>query len=127
LQQLEHRSWSLCTVGLLAAEMNEGVALGDDVSQGEDGVCLVCLGTSPSPIQSGCACRGAAGLAHLRCRIEATEAKEQYQVVVDLPDVQATIHRRDEERAGECVVVRERVLFIGTQFSILYTSMYSPA
>ncbi len=23
--------------------------------------------------------------------------------------------------------VRERVLFIGTQFSILYTSMYSPA
>jgi hypothetical protein len=24
-------------------------------------------------------------------------------------------------------VARERVLFIGTQFSILYTSMYSPA
>ena len=24
-------------------------------------------------------------------------------------------------------VIRERVLFIGTQFSILYTSMYSPA
>ena len=54
--------------------MNEGVALGDDVSQGEDGVCFICLGTSPSPIQSGCACRGAAGLAHLRCRAEAAEA-----------------------------------------------------
>ena len=49
------------------AEMN-------DVSQGEDGVCFICLDTSPSPIQSGCACRGAAGLAHLRCRLEATEA-----------------------------------------------------
>ena len=54
--------------------MNEGVALGDDVSQGEDGVCFVCLGTSPSPIQSGCACRGAAGMAHLCCRVEAAEA-----------------------------------------------------
>jgi hypothetical protein len=30
--------------------MNEGVALGNDVSQGEDGVCFICLGTSPSPI-----------------------------------------------------------------------------
>ena len=54
--------------------MNEGVALGNDVSQGEDGVCFICLDTSPSPIQSGCACRGAAGLAHLRCRAEAAEA-----------------------------------------------------
>ena len=26
-----------------------------------------------------------------------------------------------------CVYVRERVLFIGTQFSILYTFVYSPA
>ena len=48
--------------------MNEGVALG------EDGVCFVCLGTSPSPIQSGCACRGAAGLAHLCCRVQAADA-----------------------------------------------------
>ena len=50
------------------------VALGDDVSQGKDGVCFICLDMSPSPIQSGCACRGAAGLAHLRCRVEAAEA-----------------------------------------------------
>ena len=54
--------------------MNEGVALGNDVSLGEDGVCFICLDMSPSPIQSGCACRGAAGLAHLRCRVEAAEA-----------------------------------------------------
>jgi hypothetical protein len=31
--------------------------------------------------------------------------------------------RRNNERSRE----RERVLFIGTQFSILYTFMYSPA
>ena len=54
--------------------MNEGVALG------EDGVCFVCLGTSPSPIQSGCACRGAAGLAHLRCRVEAAEALVEQKI-----------------------------------------------
>ena len=54
--------------------MNKGVALGDDVSQGEDGVCFICLDTSPSPIQSGCACRGATGLAHLGCRVRAAEA-----------------------------------------------------
>jgi hypothetical protein len=30
-------------------------------------------------------------------------------------------------RSGPISVVVERVLFIGTQFSILYTSMYSPA
>ena len=48
--------------------MSQGVALG------EDGVCFVCLGTSPSPIQSGCACRGAAGLAHLCCRVQTADA-----------------------------------------------------
>jgi hypothetical protein len=41
---------------------------------GEDGVCFICLGTSPSPIQSECACRGAASLAHLSCRVQAVEA-----------------------------------------------------
>ena len=54
--------------------MNKGVDLDDDVSQGEDGVCFICLDTSPSPIQSGCACRGATGLAHLGCRVRAAEA-----------------------------------------------------
>jgi len=33
----------------------------------------------------------------------------------------------DPESTRRCEYKRERVLFIGTQFSILYTSMYSPA
>ena len=50
------------------AEMNEGVALGDDVSQDEDFVCVICLDTSPSPIQSGCASPGAsAALCKMAC------------------------------------------------------------
>ena len=57
----------------LRAEMNEGVALGDDVSQGEDGVCFICLGTSPSPIHLMRVSRGR-GSAHLRCRVRAAEA-----------------------------------------------------
>ena len=56
------------------AEMNAGATLGVDVSQGEDDVCFICLDTSPSLIQSGCACRGAAGLAHPGCRGRAAEA-----------------------------------------------------
>jgi tetratricopeptide (TPR) repeat protein len=37
----------------------------------EDGACIICLCDDPSPIQSGCACRGDAGLAHVECRAEA--------------------------------------------------------
>eukprot|EP00035_Acanthoeca_spectabilis_P039679 m.64190 g.64190 ORF g.64190 m.64190 type:complete len:441 (-) comp9703_c0_seq2:113-1435(-) len=32
--------------------------------------CIICLEDSPPPLQSGCGCRGAAGLAHAACRIE---------------------------------------------------------
>jgi hypothetical protein len=39
-----------------------------NVSDG--GACIICLGDDPSPIQSGCACRGDAGLAHVECRAE---------------------------------------------------------
>ena len=35
------------------------------------GTCIICLDNDPSPIQSGCACRGDAGLAHVECRAEA--------------------------------------------------------
>jgi tetratricopeptide (TPR) repeat protein len=35
------------------------------------GTCIICLDSDPSPIQSGCACRGDAGLAHVECRAEA--------------------------------------------------------
>jgi tetratricopeptide (TPR) repeat protein len=34
-------------------------------------VCIICLCNDPDPIQSGCACRGDAGLAHVECRAEA--------------------------------------------------------
>jgi tetratricopeptide (TPR) repeat protein len=33
--------------------------------------CTICLESDPPPIQSGCACRGDAGLAHVECRAEA--------------------------------------------------------
>jgi hypothetical protein len=36
----------------------------------DGGACIICLGDDPSPIQSGCACRGDAGLAHVECRTQ---------------------------------------------------------
>ena len=36
-----------------------------------DGACIICLDTSPPPIQSGCACRGDSGLAHIACLVRA--------------------------------------------------------
>ena len=56
--------------------MNRGATLGVDVSRDED-ACFICFETSPSPIQSGCACRGAAGLAHPGCRVRAAQALEE--------------------------------------------------
>jgi tetratricopeptide (TPR) repeat protein len=35
-----------------------------------EGSCMICLDGDPRPIQSGCACRGDAGLAHVECRAE---------------------------------------------------------
>ena len=40
----------------------------------DEDVCLICYEASPPPIQSGCACRGPAGLAHLACRVQAAQA-----------------------------------------------------
>ena len=37
----------------------------------EQGCCFICLDTTPPPIQSGCACRGEAGLAHVNCQVQA--------------------------------------------------------
>jgi hypothetical protein len=39
-------------------------------SVSEGGACIICLESDPPPIQSGCACRGDAGLAHVECRAE---------------------------------------------------------
>jgi hypothetical protein len=35
-----------------------------------EGPCIICFDGDPRPIQSGCACRGDAGLAHVDCRAE---------------------------------------------------------
>jgi len=99
-------SWSLC-VPCWCAEMNEGVALGDDVSEGEDGVCFVCLDTSPSPIQSGCACRGAAGLAHLCCRVQAAETDQHRDRLIVLSLAL--------EECSQIVRVTQRVGMLGSQ------------
>ena len=42
-----------------------------------DAMCFICFDAdaSPAPIQSGCACRGEAGLAHVGCRVQAAEAQ----------------------------------------------------
>ena len=40
----------------------------------DEDVCLICFEASPPPIQSGCACRGPAGLAHPGCRVKAAKA-----------------------------------------------------
>ena len=32
--------------------------------------CFICLDHDPAPVQSGCACRSDAGLAHVGCMVE---------------------------------------------------------
>jgi hypothetical protein len=38
--------------------------------------CIICLETSPPPIQSGCACRGDAGLAHIECLVQVAASQQ---------------------------------------------------
>ena len=40
------------------------------------GACIICLDTSPPPIQSGCACRGDSGLAHIACLVQAATSQQ---------------------------------------------------
>jgi Flp pilus assembly protein TadD len=40
------------------------------------GACIICLDTSPPPIQSGCACRGDSGLAHIACLVQAAASQQ---------------------------------------------------
>jgi hypothetical protein len=42
----------------------------------DGGACIVCLDTSPPPIQSGCACRGDSGLAHIACLVRAATSQQ---------------------------------------------------
>ena len=39
------------------------------------GECVICLTDDPPPVQSGCACRGDAGLAHAACLIRKAIAR----------------------------------------------------
>ena len=43
----------------------------------DGGACIICLDTSPPPIQSGCACRGDSGLAHIACLVRAAASQAQ--------------------------------------------------
>ena len=47
------------------------------------GACIICLDEEPPPIQSGCACRGDAGLAHVACRMEAAVHRHESTKSVD--------------------------------------------
>ena len=38
--------------------------------------CIICYDTSPPPIQSGCACRGDSGLAHIACLVRAAASQQ---------------------------------------------------
>jgi hypothetical protein len=42
----------------------------------DGGACIICLDTSPPPIQSGCACRGDSGLAHIACLARAAASQQ---------------------------------------------------
>jgi hypothetical protein len=42
-----------------------------------DSACVVCYDHAPPPIQSGCACRGTTGLAHVACRAKVAASKPE--------------------------------------------------
>jgi hypothetical protein len=43
------------------------------------GACIICLDTSPPPIQSGCACRGDGGLAHVDCLVQLAASQQAHR------------------------------------------------
>jgi hypothetical protein len=43
------------------------------------GACVICLDTSPPPIQSGCACRGDGGLAHIDCLAQLAASQQPHR------------------------------------------------
>lgn len=57
-------------------------------------------------IRSGCGCRGTAGLAHVRCQLRvlaaASESPHQPHRHRRVHDVQAPVHRPDDDRDGVC-------------------------
>jgi len=59
------------------------------------GACIICLDCEddPAPIQSGCACRGDAGWAHVACRVKLAEHNE---------DPSASTHASAWQKCGTC-------------------------
>ena len=43
------------------------------------GSCIICYETDPQPIQSGCACRGLGGLAHVGCIIDVAASQAAHR------------------------------------------------
>jgi hypothetical protein len=48
-------------------------------SAAADSDCIICLDSDPPPIQSGCACRGDGGLAHVGCLTEKAVSQQAYR------------------------------------------------
>ncbi len=44
-----------------------------------ESVCIICFDSDPPPIQSGCACRGDGGLAHIACMVAAAVSQAAYR------------------------------------------------
>ncbi len=63
------------------------------VSERDAGACVICLESEPAPIQSGCACRADMGLAHVRCRVLAAEARSDTYVLGCVLGLQTAFHR----------------------------------
>jgi hypothetical protein len=45
----------------------------------DERACIICLDTSPPPIQSGCACRGDGGLAHIDCLVQLAASQKAHR------------------------------------------------
>ncbi len=43
----------------------------------DNGACIICLDTTPPPIQSGCACCGGGELAHLDCLVQVAASQQK--------------------------------------------------
>ena len=63
-----------------------------------DGECFICRDSSPVPIQSGCACRGAAGHAHTACRAHAAVVLSSYTGFQVWWECQTCNAENDQER-----------------------------
>jgi hypothetical protein len=74
------------------------------VAGGSDaGACVICLDLNPPPIQSGCACRGDAGLAHVECRISAATHKHKSSADIKVWQVCPTCGQMFQGAMGLCL------------------------